>query len=106
YQIAGGIASQGFVITLQKAFRPGEHPFLRGPPHSLEQAQNLLMALSHPLPWTARPPVEKWGRVDRLHGHSLWREKRVNHRELVIDFVVGVRIEHHSHLSLRRREAF
>jgi len=69
-----------------------------------ENALNLLKTLLHAIARTRGALVMERRRVDRLHREFCMRAQRINHRILVVDFVVSIRVEHHVHGPGRRIE--
>ena len=86
----------------QIALRSPEHPALGIDPQPVQQPENLAVALLHAVLRPAGAVVIKRRGVNRLHVQLLRRKQRVAQRELIVHLVVGVRVQHHVHLSLRR----
>ena len=71
---------------------------------ALEKAQDFLIAQLHAVAGTVRPRIEERRGVDRLDVKTLRRQQHLHQRELVVDLVVSVGVEHDTQATGRRGE--
>jgi hypothetical protein len=91
-----------------RAFHPAaralEHKVLRRLVHPFEDAEDFLVRLFHAVLGAARALVVERRGVDGFEADSLGREQGVDKRELIVDLVEGVGVQHDVDRARRRRE--
>lgn len=73
---------------------------------ALQQAKDFLVAQLHAVAGIVGACVEERRGVDRLDVEPVLRQQHLHQRELIVDLVVGVGVEHHAHLADRRLQEF
>ena len=62
-----------------------------------QQAQDFFIAFLHPVAGPGGPVIGKRGCINGFNVQLFGAEQRVHQGKLVIDFVIGIRVQHHAH---------